>query len=81
NGIPYATVSKEYNYCLSIVFRDSAARDQSIYYLSPSHRDLFISSQGDNSKKAVMNDERLKEARQYSYQQNINILSKRLNQL
>ncbi len=72
-GIPYATVRKEDNYGLSIVFRDSAARDQAISYLSPRHRDLVISSQGDNSLKAVMTDERLKEAREYAVQQNINI--------
>ncbi len=80
-GIPYATVRKEDNYGLSIVFRDSAARDQAISYLSPRHRDLVISSQGDNSLKAVMTDERLKEAREYAVQQNINILRNRVNQL
>ncbi len=72
---------KEDNYGLSIVFRDSAARDQAISYLSPRHRDLVISSQGDNSLKAVMTDERLKEAREYAVQQNINILRNRVNQL
>ncbi len=77
----YATVRKEDNYGLSIVFRDSAARDQAISYLSPRHRDLVISSQGDNSLKAVMTDERLKEAREYAVQQNINILRNRVNQL
>ncbi len=80
-GIPYATVRKEDNYGLSIVFRDSAARDRAISYLSPRHRDLVISSQGDNSLKAVMTDERLKEAREYAVQQNINILRNRVNQL
>ena len=80
-GIPYATVRKEDNYGLSIVFRDSSARDQAISYLSPRHRDLVISSQGDNSLKAVMTDERLKEAREYAVQQNINILRNREIQL
>lgn len=41
----------------------------------------MISSQGDNSLKAVMTDERLKEAREYAVQQNINILRNRVNQL
>ena len=80
-GIPYSTVRKEDNYGLSIVFRDSAARDQAISYLSPRHRDLVISSQGNNALKAVMTDERLKEAREYAVQQNINILRNRVNQL
>ena len=56
-------------------------RHQAISYLSPRHRDLVISSQGDNSLKAVMTDERLKEAREYAVQQNINILRNRVNQL
>ena len=60
-GIPYATVRKEDNYGLSIVFA-TARRATAISYLSPRHRDLVISSQGDNSLKAVMTDERLKEA-------------------
>ena len=80
-GIPYATVRKEDNYGLSIAFRDSAARDQAISYLSPRHRDLVISTQGSTGLKAVMTDDRLKEAREYAVQQNINILRNRVNQL
>ena len=80
-GIPYATVRKEDNYGLSIAFRDSAARDQAISYLSPRHRDLVISAQGSTGLKAVMTDDRLKEAREYAVQQNINILRNRVNQL
>lgn len=80
-GIPYSTVRKEDNYGLSIAFRDSAARDQAISWLSPRHRDLVISTQGATGLKAVMTDERLKEAREYAVQQNINILRNRVNQL
>ena len=80
-GIAYTTVRKADNYGLNIVFRDSAARDAAISWLSPRHRDLVISSQGDNTLRAVMSDERLKEAREYAVQQNINILRNRVNQL
>ena len=80
-GIPYTTVRKEDNYGLSIAFRDSAARDQAISYLSPRHRDLVISTQGSTGLKAVMTDDRLKEAREYAVQQNITILRNRVNQL
>ena len=75
-GIPYSTVRKEDNYGLSIVFRDSAARDR--YLLSqpaPSRSGYF--KPGNNALKAVMTDERLKEAREYAVQQNINILRNR----
>ena len=70
-GIPYTTVRKEDNYGLSITFRDSAARDQAVTYLS----------QGSNQLRAVMTDARLSEAREYAVQQNINILRNRVNQL
>jgi preprotein translocase subunit SecD len=79
-GIPYATVRKEDNYGLSIASA-TARRATRLSYLSPRHRDLVISSQGSNSLKAVMTDERLKEAREYAVQQNINILRNRVNQL
>lgn len=41
----------------------------------------MISSQGSNQLRAVMTDARLKEAREYAVQQNINILRNRVNQL
>ena len=80
-GIPYTTVRKEDNYGMSITFRDSAARDQAVDYLTQRHRDLVITSQGSNQLRAVMTDARLKEAREYAVQQNINILRNRVNQL
>ncbi|MDU4582230.1 MAG: protein translocase subunit SecD [Enterobacter hormaechei] len=80
-GIPYTTVRKEDNYGMSITFRDSAARDQAVTYLSQRHRDLVITSQGSNQLRAVMTDARLSEAREYAVQQNINILRNRVNQL
>ncbi len=80
-GIPYTTVRKEDNYGMSIAFRDSKARDQAMDYLTQRHRDLVLSSQGSNQLRAVMTDERLKEAREYAVQQNINILRNRVNQL
>lgn len=57
---------REDNYGLSIVFRDSVARNQVISHFNPRHRDLVIFSQGDNSLKMVMIDERLKEAREHA---------------
>src|SRR5690606_19447837 len=80
-GIPYTTVRKEDNYGMSIAFRDSSARDQAMDYLTQRHRDLVLSSQGSNQLRAVMTDARLKEAREYAVQQNINILRNRVNQL
>ncbi len=80
-GIAYTTVRKEDNYGMSITFRDSAARDQAVDYLTQRHRDLVITSQGSNQLRAVMTDARLKEAREYAVQQNINILRNRVNQL
>lgn len=53
-GIPYTTVRKENNYGLSITFRDAAARDDAVSYLSKRHQDLVISSQGSNALRAVM---------------------------
>ncbi|MDF3008459.1 MAG: protein-export rane protein SecD [Enterobacter kobei] len=80
-GIPYTNVRKEDNYGVSIVFRDSAARDQAITYLTARHRDMVITSQSGNALRAVMTDARLSEAREYAVQQNINILRNRVNQL
>lgn len=59
-GIAYTTVRKEDNYGMSITFRDSAARDQAVDYLTQRHRDLVITSQGSNQLRAVMTDARLK---------------------
>ncbi|WP_072007008.1 MULTISPECIES: protein translocase subunit SecD [Mangrovibacter] len=80
-NIPYSSVRKTDNYGLSITFPNSSARDEAISYLTPRHRDLVISSQGDNGLRAVMSDDRLREAREYAVQQNINILRNRVNQL
>ncbi|MFD1801547.1 protein translocase subunit SecD [Mixta tenebrionis] len=80
-GIPYSNVRKIDNYGVEIRFRDNAARDDAVSYLSGRHRDLVINSRGDNTLRAVMSDERLREAREYAVQQNINILRNRVNQL
>lgn len=80
-GIPYTTVRKEANYGLSITFRDETSRKQALDYLVSRHRDLVISGSGSNQLRAVMSDERLKEAREYAVQQNITILRNRVNQL
>ncbi len=80
-GIAYTNVRKSDNYGVNVVFRDGAARDAAVSYLSPRHRDLVISSQGSNALRAVMSDARLSEAREYAVQQNINILRNRVNQL
>src|SRR5471032_3624168 len=61
-GIPYATVRKTDNYGTEIGFRDAAARDQAMSYLSPRHRDLVLSSVGDAGLHAVISDTRLREA-------------------
>ncbi|WP_160619997.1 protein translocase subunit SecD [Mixta intestinalis] len=80
-GIPYTNVRKIDNYGVEIRFRDNAARDDAVSYLSGRHRDLVINSRGDNTLRAVMSDDRLREAREYAVQQNINILRNRVNQL
>lgn len=80
-GIPYTNVRKIDNYGVEIRFRDAAARDNAVSYLTTRHRDLVISSRGDNMLRAVMSDERLREAREYAVQQNITILRNRVNQL
>ncbi|AJJ03706.1 export membrane protein SecD [Yersinia pseudotuberculosis IP 32953] len=80
-NIPYATVRKLDNYGVEVRFRDDKARNDAISYLSSRHRDLVFSSNGSNTLKAVMSDERLREAREYAVQQNITILRNRVNQL
>ena len=80
-GIPYTNVRKIDNYGVEILFRDAAARDNAVSYLTTRHRDTVINSRGDNALRAVMSDERLREAREYAVQQNINILRNRVNQL
>ncbi|MFZ4834136.1 protein translocase subunit SecD [Rouxiella sp. Mn2063] len=79
--IPYATVSKLPNYGVQVRFRDAATRDQASNYLSPRHRDLVFTNNGDNALNVVMSDARLSEAKEYAVQQNINILRNRVNQL
>ncbi|ALB61889.1 Protein-export membrane protein SecD (TC 3.A.5.1.1) [Cronobacter condimenti 1330] len=80
-GLNWTSVRKADNYGLTIQFRDSDTRDAAVAYLTSRHRDMVISAQGDNSLRAVMSDERLREAREYAVQQNINILRNRVNQL
>lgn len=80
-SIPYATVRKTDNYGSEVRFRDADTRDQALSYLTPRHRDLVLSSTSDNGLRAVMADDRLREAREYAVQQNINILRNRVNQL
>ncbi|NHV09661.1 protein translocase subunit SecD [Cronobacter turicensis] len=80
-GLSWTNVRKADNYGLTIQFRDSDIRDAAVSYLTARHRDMVVSSQGDNSLRAVMSDERLREAREYAVQQNINILRNRVNQL
>ncbi|MTD27136.1 protein translocase subunit SecD [Erwinia sorbitola] len=80
-SIPYVNVRKTNNYGLEIRFRDDAARDQAVSYLAGRHRDMVINSSGSNALSAVMSDERMREAREYAVQQNINILRNRVNQL
>ncbi|MEM6050542.1 protein translocase subunit SecD [Erwinia sp. P7711] len=80
-NIPYTNVRKTDNYGMEIRFRDAAARDDAVSYLSGRHRDLVINGTGGTALRAVMTDERLREAREYAVQQNINILRNRVNQL
>lgn len=83
-GIAYSTIRKlpdPSSGGVEIHFRDSAARNQANDYLSSRHRDLVFSNVGDTTLKAVMSDDRLREAREYAVQQNINILRNRVNQL
>ncbi len=80
-SISYTTVRKIDNYGAEVQFRDSATRDQAVTWLTSRHRDLVISNSGNNALRAVMSDERLREAREYAVQQNINILRNRVNQL
>ncbi|MFC0140908.1 protein translocase subunit SecD [Erwinia mallotivora] len=80
-NIPWTNVRKTDNYGLEIRFRDTQSRDAAITYLTARHRDLVIGSSGSNLLRAVMSDDRLREAREYAVQQNINILRNRVNQL
>ncbi|MTD40864.1 protein translocase subunit SecD [Erwinia sp. CPCC 100877] len=80
-GIAWSNVRKASNYGVDIAFRSSAARNEAVSYLQGRHRDLVISTQGSNGLRAVMSDDRLREAREYAVQQNINILRNRVNQL
>ncbi|MEW5291256.1 protein translocase subunit SecD [Erwinia papayae] len=80
-NIPWTNVRKTDNYGLEIRFRDTQSRDAAITYLTARHRDLVINSSGSNLLRAVMSDDRLREAREYAVQQNINILRNRVNQL
>ncbi|MEA9445470.1 protein translocase subunit SecD [Candidatus Fukatsuia symbiotica] len=84
-NIPYTSVSKldgfQASYGVTIRFADDNTRDAAISYLSSRHRDLVISNDGSQRLKALMSDERLREARGYALQQNISILRNRVNQL
>ncbi|WP_156292426.1 protein translocase subunit SecD [Serratia oryzae] len=80
-GIPYASIRKLENNGVEVRFRDDAARDQAISFMTPRQRDLVFSANGPNTLKATMTDARLSEAREYAVQQNITILRNRVNQL
>ncbi|MGB8663956.1 MAG: protein translocase subunit SecD [Serratia inhibens] len=80
-GIPYASIRKLDNNGVEIRFRDDAAREQAISYITPRQRDLVLSANGTNTLKASLTDARLSEAREYAVQQNITILRNRVNQL
>lgn len=80
-NIPYTNVNKIDNYGVEIRFADANSRDAAISYLTSRHRDLVITSSGSNALRAVMSDDRLREAREYAVQQNITILRNRVNQL
>lgn len=82
-NIPYLSAAKQdqTNYAVVIRFADDKLRDTAISYLSSRHRDLVINTDGNNQLKALMSDERLREARGYALQQNITILRNRVNQL
>ncbi|ANS41449.1 Modulator protein MzrA [Serratia inhibens PRI-2C] len=80
-GIPYASIRKLDNNGVEVRFRDDAARDQAISYITPRQRDLVLSANGTNTLKASLTDARLSEAREYAVQQNITILRNRVNQL
>jgi len=80
-NIPYTNVRKTDNYGLEIRFRDEQSRDAAVSYLTGRHRDLVINASGSNMLRAVMSDDRMREAREYAVQQNITILRNRVNQL
>jgi preprotein translocase subunit SecD len=80
-GIPYAAIRKLENNGVEVRFRDDAARDDAISFVTPRQRDLVLSANGTNTLKATLTDARLSEAREYAVQQNITILRNRVNQL
>ncbi|MCR3755817.1 MAG: Sec translocon accessory complex subunit SecD [Sodalis sp. Psp] len=80
-GISYETVHKIENYGSEIYFRDAITRDQALFWLSPHHRDLIINRVSNNVLHVILTDSRLREAREYTVQQNIIILRNRINQL
>ncbi|MCX2956548.1 MAG: protein translocase subunit SecD, partial [Candidatus Regiella insecticola] len=82
-NISYLSAAKQdqTNYGVVIRFADDKLRDTAISYLSSRHRDLVINTDGNNELKALMSDERLREARGYALQKNITILRNRVNQL
>ncbi|MFB6434817.1 MAG: protein translocase subunit SecD [Candidatus Malihini olakiniferum] len=80
-SIYYASVHKAHDNTIEICFSDSATRNEAISYLTTRHRDLVFNASGDNLMRAMMGAERLREAREYAVQQNINILRNRVNQL
>lgn len=80
-GIPYATVRKIENRGSEIRFHDTDTRDQVISWLTPRHRDLVINSVGDNALRAMLTDDRRRQAREYAVQKNITILRNRVNKL
>ncbi|MFG1175645.1 protein translocase subunit SecD [Erwiniaceae bacterium CAU 1747] len=80
-NIPYVNIRKTDNYGMEIRFRDADTRNQAVSYLTSRYRDMVIGKVGNNALSAVMSDERLREAREYAVQQNINILRNRVNQL
>ncbi|HGJ5862678.1 MAG TPA: protein translocase subunit SecD [Arsenophonus nasoniae] len=80
-GIPYSTIRKIDNYGVEIRFRDDNDRSQAESYLTPRYRDLVFTTGNNNILTAVMTDERIREARNYTVSQNINIIRNRVNQL
>lgn len=80
-SIHYTSVRKAGYYGVNLQFPDVKVRDAAVGYLTPRYRDLVFTSQPDNTLSVVMTDERLREAREYAVQQNINILRNRVNQL
>lgn len=82
-GIPYSAVRKldSSNSGVEVRFSSSDVLNQAKDYLESRHRELVFNKSADNTLTAVMSDDRLREAREYAVQQNINILRNRVNQL